>query len=432
MPDPDTLHEQSSGAEDTPPDRHVANRRTLFGPPKVNVAPVLEGSSADVVVSNPRIAIIDDEPINIKVAQKHLEAAGYRRFATTTDSRTAIELIAAEAPDVVLLDVMMPHVGGLEILESLRGDKRFVDLPVIILTAASDKQTKLEALRRGATEFLGKPVDSVELAARLRNVLAVKAHQDRLKRYAWDLELEVAARTVELAQAHEEVLACLAHVGEFRDNDTGRHVHRVGRYSEIIARGMGLDEETARRIGQAAPLHDIGKVGIPDAILLKPGKLDELEWEQMKQHAEYGQNVCAPTELDATAQPGSHAKIGFRIAGAGRSPILKTAASIAATHHERWDGKGYPKGLAGTDIPVEGRVVAVADVFDALTSNRPYKKAFPLEQSLEMIQEGAGSQFDPDAVAAFLAAKSEVVEVYRSYHDDPETELADRAAAGSA
>jgi len=204
----------------------VESMRTMFGSPRIAVAPVLNGASADEVISNPKIAIVDDGPINIKVVQKHLQLAGYRQFFTTTDSTRAMDLIGQEHPDVVLLDIVMPQVTGLEILEKLRQTEEFVDLPVIILTAANDQETKLTALRLGATEFLGKPVDAVELQTRLRNVLTVKAHQDRLKNYAWELELEVAARSNELAQAYREVVHCLAKVGEYRDNETGNHVFR--------------------------------------------------------------------------------------------------------------------------------------------------------------------------------------------------------------
>jgi putative two-component system response regulator len=395
----------------------VASIRTMFGTPRIEIAPVLDGSSADEVVSNPRIAIIDDEPINIKVVQKHLTMAGYSRFYTTSDSRQALHLIHSASPDVLLLDIMMPHVSGLEVLEQLRQEPRFVDLPVIILTAACDQKTKLEALNLGATEFLGKPVDMVELAARLRNVLTLKAHQDRLKAYAWDLELEVAVRSMELAEAHEEVLACLARVGEYRDNETGNHVRRVGKYAEIIAERMGLDEEFVRRIGKAAPLHDIGKVGIPDAILLKPGKLDESEFEQMKQHAQRGREVFEHARGTTAEAARSHTAIGTRIFREGHSAVLKMASSIAASHHERWDGRGYPAGLAGNDIPLEGRIVAVADVFDALTSKRPYKEPFPPREALATIQQGAGTQFDPAVVRAFLDAKSEIIAVHRQFSD---------------
>jgi putative two-component system response regulator len=391
--------------------------RSMFGTPRLPLEPVLHGSSADEVVSNPRIVIVDDERINIKVVQKYLTLAGYEQFFTTTEATKAMDLIQAEHPDVVLLDIMMPHVSGLEILENLRGIEQFVDLPVIILTAANDRDTKLAALRLGATEFLGKPVDSVELESRLRNVLSVKAHQDRIKNYAWELELEVAVRSTELAQAHAEVIQCLAKVGEYRDNETGNHVFRVGRYAEIIAHHLGLNKEIVGRIGQAAPLHDIGKVGIPDSVLLKPGKLDETEFQQMKEHCDYGEEVCSAGPRNPRSGFRSHTTAGADITKTGTSPILRMAATIAHTHHEKWDGSGYPRGLAGDEIPIEGRITAVADVFDALTSHRPYKPAFSLEKSLAIIKEGKGKHFDPAVVEAFFAATDEIVSVYYEFTD---------------
>ncbi|MGQ9574422.1 MAG: response regulator, partial [Thermoguttaceae bacterium] len=236
----------------TCPADQVQSLRVLFGAPRLALEPVLHGSSADEVISNPRIAIIDDEPINVKVVQKYLKLAGYQQFCTTTNATRAMEMIRAEQPDVVLLDIMMPGVSGLEILAELRQSERFLDLPVIILTAACDRDTKLNALRVGATEFLGKPVDAAELELRLRNVLVTKAHRDRIKNYAWELEREVAIRSAELAQAHREVIQCLAKVGEYRDNETGNHVIRVGRYAAIIAEKLGMDAEFVGRIQQAA------------------------------------------------------------------------------------------------------------------------------------------------------------------------------------
>ncbi len=397
----------------------VQSMRAMFGTPKLPPEPVLQGSSADEVVANPRIAIIDDEPINIKVVQKYLRLAGYRQFVTTTHAGRAVELIRTERPDVVLLDVLMPEVGGLEILGQLRGQEQFVDLPVVILTAATDKETKLSALRLGATEFLTKPVDSIELRARLRNVLTVKAHQDRLKSYAWELEREVAARSAELARAHVEVIHCLAKVGEYRDNATGNHVVRVGRYAEIIARRLGLSSEIAGRIRQAAPLHDIGKVGIPDTILLKPGKLDDAEFERIKEHCKYGKQICAAVCDGGAAAQKSERGTPFTGPAPTSSPILQMAATIAYTHHEKWDGAGYPRGLAGPQIPIEGRITAVADVFDALTSRRPYKPAFPLETALPIMKEQRGMHFDPAVVDAFFDAIDEILTVYEECSDTP-------------
>lgn len=374
-------------------------------------------SPLEATILAPRIAIVDDEPTNIKVVKRYLTLAGYQRFFTTSESVEAFDLIASSNPDVVLLDVMMPHVSGLDILQRLRHDERFEDLPVIILTAAIDKQTKLDAYRAGATEFLTKPVDSVELETRMKNVLKVKAHQDRLKRQVWDLELEVAVRTVEVVNAHLEAVYCLAKVGEFRDTDTGNHVLRVGAYAEIIARQLGLPPAKIEQIKHAAPLHDIGKVGLPDAILLKPGKLDDAEMATVRQHASCGEHLCTTPKDDPGREFFSHTLMGTQIFARATSPVLRLAATIAQTHHEKWDGTGYPQGLAGEQIPIEGRITAVADVFDALCSKRPYKPAMPLGQALAIIKEGRGSHFDPAVVDAFLAVLEEIVAVQEAYSD---------------
>jgi len=389
--------------------------RGMFGAPQLEAAPVLDGDTADRVVSDPQIAIIDDEPINIKVVQKYLKLAGYERFCTTTDATQAMDLIETAQPDVVLLDIMMPHISGLEILEQLRARVQFEDLPVIILTAACDRETRLDALRRGANEFLGKPVDAVELEARLRNVLALKAHQDRIKHHAWQLELEVARRSAELAMAHQQVLDCLARVGEYRDNETGQHVVRVGCYAAIVAQRLGKDSEYCHRLRQAAALHDIGKVGVPDAILLKPAKLDKDEFRRMQEHCVCGKNICCGRFVDPE-QPADSAEVVR-----GMSPLLRMAAVISHTHHERWDGTGYPRGLSGQAIPLEGRITAVADVFDALTSERPYKKAFPVEKALEIIRSERGTHFDPAVVDAFLDSLDEILHVHQQCADEPAT-----------
>lgn len=410
--DPGTAEELSAKAI-----QQVESMRTMFGTPRISIAPVLNGSTPDSVVANPRIAIVDDDPINIKVLQKHLKLAGYRQFFTTTDSREAVGMIRAQEPDVVLLDIMMPHVSGLDILRELRGMQSFVDLPIVILTAASDRETKLEAVRLGATEFLTKPVDTVELEARLRNLLALKAHRDRIRQYTWELEIEVAARAAELADAHREVVQCLALVGEYRDNETSHHTLRVGRYAEIMALRLGLGPIIAARVRDAAALHDIGKVGIPDAILLKPGKLDAAEWAIMQRHCEKGRSICSPRGDDPDPVPELPDLGDSAILGGGNSPILRLAASITYTHHERWDGSGYPRGLAGEAIPIEGRIAAVADVFDALVSNRPYKSAMPLGEAIELIRKGRGTHFDPAVVDAFLAGMDEIVNVHRTLAD---------------
>ena len=362
-------------------------------------APLTTTRAAEVRGGVPaRVMIVDDEPINIKVARKYLQIAGYRDFVTVTEAPRALDAIRSERPDVVLLDVMMPEVSGLEILKAIRDDEHLRHLPVLILTASTDAGTKLQALELGATDFLAKPVDPNELIPRIRNALVVKAHHDHLAGYSERLEAEVRLRTAELEESRLHVILCLARAAEYRDDATGRHVIRVGRVAGVIAREMGLGEEFAAMLELAAQLHDVGKIGVPDSILLKPGKLTAEEYDLMKRHCGFGREIIAPA-----------------LAGTGgtnrgpQSPILLMAANLAGTHHERWDGTGYPRGLAGAAIPIEGRITAVADVYDALSSKRPYKEAFPLDRCLSIIREGSGTQFDPDVVNAFLRRVDEIV-----------------------
>jgi putative two-component system response regulator len=375
--------------------------------------------------------IVDDEPINIKVVRKHLQGAGYSDFVTLTDPTAVLDALARERPDVLLLDVVMPGMTGLDILEAMGRAGVLLHVPVLILTASTDAATKLRALELGATDFLAKPVDPNELVPRLRNTLAAKAYHDHLARYSEHLEREVRARTADLEASRRHVIQCLARAGERRDDATGNHVVRVGRYAGIIARGMGLPPDDVEMIELAALLHDVGKIGIPDAILLKPAKLTPEEYDVMRKHCEYGEGIIAPalggsggvTEwwndgvgessvaAHSTTPPLHHSTTS--------SPVLATAARIAATHHEKWDGTGYPRGLAGEAIPVEGRVTAVADVFDALSTRRPYKPAYPADHCLDLISRDRGKHFDPRAVDALFSGIDQILAVQRQLTDAP-------------
>ncbi len=237
------------------------------------------------------IMIVDDEPINVTVVRKYLSLAGYENFATTNEPRDAIALAYSKQPDIILLDIMMPQVSGLDLLAALRADPGWARLPIVILTAANDQATKRKALDLGANDFLGKPVDPTELIPRVHNLLALKQHHDHLARYSRELESEVLRRTADLLRSRQEIIHCLARAGEFRDDDTGQHVLRVGRYARIIATQLGWRGERLDILEQAAQLHDIGKIGVPDAILLKPGKLTPEEFELMQKHSGYGRRI---------------------------------------------------------------------------------------------------------------------------------------------
>jgi putative two-component system response regulator len=366
---------------------------------------------------NACVMIIDDERINIEVVKTYLKQEGFENFLSTTHSPSAIEMLRRHRPDIVLLDINMPEVSGLEILAQMRQDAQLSMIPALVLTAANDPKIKLQALRFGASDFLAKPVDPSEMTLRVENVLAVKAYQDHLSQYSERLEQQVRVRTEELERSRQEAIHCLARAGEYRDDDTGHHVTRVGRYSRLIAAELGLPQDQIELLEQAAQLHDVGKIGVPDAILHKPGKLDPREFEIMQSHCGIGSRIINPLTDEEFHRLKSHTSIGLQIMGSTHSPVLRLAAMIAASHHEKWDGTGYPLGLAGTAIPLEGRIVAVADVFDALSSERPYKPAFPIEQCMTILAEGRGRHFDPSVLDAFFRRQDEVLRIRQEYLD---------------
>jgi putative two-component system response regulator len=327
-----------------------------------------------------RILAVDDEESDLLLLRGSLERDGYTHVDITTDASRVPALFLELRPDLVLLDLHMPEMDGFELMDRLapltgRGN----DVPFLVLTADTTDETKRRALSVGARDFLTKPLDQLELLLRVRNLLQVQQLQDRLSNQNLRLEHEVAERTRDLDGAREEMLERLALAAEYRDDETQEHAWRIGRTCGLLARELGLPEEEVDLLRRAAPLHDIGKIGIPDSILLKPGRLDDQEFEVIK----------------------SHTTIGDGILSGSQSPLLRLAQLIARTHHERWEGGGYPRGLTGETIPIAGRIVAVADVFDALTHARPYKEAWPVEEAVDEILSQAGRQFSPDVVAAF-------------------------------
>jgi putative two-component system response regulator len=365
-----------------------------------------------------RILIIDDEPINLKLARKYLKEAGYHNVTATSDSSSAIPLIRELRPALILLDLMMPVVDGLQLLQLLRAEPELRQIPVIVLTATDDRATKLTALDLGACDFLTKPVDLTDLLPRIRNVLAVKAYQDHLHHYARELERQVQERTAELEASRLEVIHCLGRAAEYRDNETGKHVIRVGRFVGVIARALGIDEKTAVLLENAAPLHDMGKIGIPDAVLLKPGRLDQAEIDIMRKHAEYGSDIVSTIDRRGFKELISHTALGAEMMLGSGSPILRAASVIAMTHHERWDGTGYPCRLKGEQIPIEGRITAVADVFDALSSKRPYKPALPFDECFRILEQNRGSHFDPRVLDAFFSRQEEIIRIRIEFADE--------------
>jgi putative two-component system response regulator len=357
-----------------------------------------------------KILIIDDEAINVRLIQKCLQMAGYRSVETHTDPESAFERILILQPDLVVCDVVM-SVSGLQILRQVVSHPELKNIPMIMITASEDERVRTDALELGAAELLTKPLRATSLLPRVRNALLLKSQFDQMLIHHRELESQIQSRTAELMMSRLELIHCLAKLAEYRDNETGHHVVRVGRYSGLLARKLGLDKATCELIEHASPLHDIGKIGIADDILRKPGKLTPEEFEVMQRHVGLGKKVFQPLSYSESQQMRSHTLLGEMMVSVGSSPLLRMASEIALTHHERWDGLGYPIGLKGTDIPLSGRIVAVADVFDALSSKRVYKPAFPIDKCFAILEEESGTHFDPDIVRAFLSVRDEIVRI---------------------
>ncbi len=357
-----------------------------------------------------KILIIDDEAINVRLIQKCLHMAGYRAVETHTDPETAMDRIVIYQPDLVVCDVVM-SVSGLQILRQVVSSPDLRNIPMIMITASEDERVRTDALELGAAELLTKPLRATSLLPRVRNALLLRSQFDQMMNHRRELEQQIQSRTAELMMSRLELIHCLAKLAEYRDNETGHHVVRVGRYAGILARQLGLDRAICELIEHAAPLHDIGKIGIGDDILRKPGKLTPEEFEMMQRHVGLGKKVFQPLSFSESQQLRSHTLLGDMMVNVGSSPLLRMASEIALTHHERWDGTGYPIGLKGTDIPLSGRIVAVADVFDALSSKRVYKPAFPIDKCFAILEEESGTHFDPTIVAAFLSVREEIVKI---------------------
>ncbi|MDB2685699.1 response regulator [Mariniblastus sp.] len=364
-----------------------------------------------------KIFIIDDEEATVLTTKKYLEQAGYDNCIYTTDSTKAIETAIKQKPDLLLLDIRMPNINGLEILKLVKQNPLLRHLSVVILTAETEPEIQNTALELGANDILKKPIQAVELILRVRSALMVKIHLDQVANQKAELEKQVQSRTKELFQSRQQIILSLARAAEHRDDDTGNHVIRVGVYSAMIAKQLGWKPAVIEMLQQAAQLHDVGKIGIPDSILFKPGKLDPEEFDLMKEHCMIGKSIISPYEAQERDALRAHTRLGQGILRIRKSPLMMMASCIAQTHHENWDGKGYPLGLKGDDIPVEGRIVAVADVFDALSSKRPYKDAYPRERCFEIMMEMRGKKLDPTMVDAFFACGQSIVEVQMQLAD---------------
>ena len=353
---------------------HQARERGAL--PEATGAPIHPPTAADTTA---RIVVIDDDRANLRAFERGLSAFGFQSVAPFSDPEAALEHIEREGVDLVLLDLHMEPLDGFGVLQRLGPTfDREGFLPVIVLTGERDPRVRERALRMGGRDFLTKPIDLSELHARIHNLLETRTLHRQVRAAATSLEDRVRARTQELEEARADILSRLARAAEYRDDATGRHQERVGALSAMLADRMGLGAERIEVLRQAAPLHDVGKIGIPDSILRKPGPLTPEEYARMKQHT----------------------RLGAELLSGSTNEILETASVIAASHHERWDGSGYPAGLAGDDIPTEGRIVAVADAFDSLTHRRTYKAAVPLHVTMERLIRDSGTALDPDAADA--------------------------------
>ncbi len=343
-----------------------------------------------------KIVIVDDNPMNVALLRHMVRDLDDCEAVTFTSSADGVVWCATNLPDLVIVDYMMPPPDGLAFIEAFRAMEGREDIPLLMITASSENEVRYQALSHGANDFLTKPIDRNEFLARARNMLALRRSQRALADRAEWLAGEVRKATADIVERERETVVRLSRAAEYRDPETGAHILRMAKYSELIARQLGLPPDQQTLLLQAAPMHDVGKVGTPDHILLKPGRLDADELVVMRQHA----------------------LIGYEILAGSESPLLQAAALIARTHHEKFDGSGYPDGLKGEEIPLFGRIVAVADVFDALTSERPYKKAWTLEAAVDFLQQQRGLHFDPACIDAFLSDWDGVLAIRNRYRDD--------------
>jgi len=348
-------------------------------------------------ISKSNILICDDSVSNVMLLKALLESEGYCSVKTLTDPTLVLPTLEESDYDLLLLDIEMPVMDGFAVMKQVASSSLIKKMfPILVITGSKKIEVRNRALALGAQDFINKPIDQVETVLRVHNILKVYSAFKVQENAVGQLEKLVLARTQELSEANTFLIERLAMAAELRDKETGKHVLRVGQYARILAEACGMMPELCYLIEKASPLHDVGKIGIPDAILLKPGPLDKKERETMNSHAEMGAKLLR-----------SHS-----------SMLVSMASSIALSHHERWDGAGYPSGLMGESIPIEGRITAIADVFDALTTVRPYKEAWELEDALDYLRNNSGTHFDPALVRLFEENLDKVLDIKHSYIDE--------------
>jgi putative two-component system response regulator len=355
----------------------------------------------DTKVTRKTILIVDDEGNNRTYLDALLSAEGYVTLQAN-DGKVAFDMTVAHQPDLILLDAMMPVLDGFELAEQLKSNETTKVIPIIMITALTDRSSKMRALQCGVEEFVSKPVDRAELWIRVRNLLRLKEYNDFLTDYSRTLEAQVEERTAQLLSSYFDSMFSIMRAAEFRDKETGDHIHRIAFYCKELATDLGMSQEYIDTIYHASPLHDVGKIGIPDRILLKPGPHTDDEWEVMKTHAELGNSILGQ--------------------GLSKSPFTIMGAEIALNHHEHWDGSGYPKGLKAEEIPLSARIMIIADVYDALRSKRPYKPAFTHGLAMKIILEGNGrtepEHFDPVVLNSFKRLAARFNEIFEEHSDE--------------
>lgn len=346
-------------------------------------------------ILNSKILIIDDEQINITVLDALFDSNEFTNIFATTDPVEGVKLYKENDIDLILLDINMPVLNGFEVMTEFSKIQKAIPPPILVLTAQNDNDTRMHALNGGASDFITKPFSMEEVQSRANNLLDMHLSHKALDNFNHELEIKVKERTHQLSQSQQEALECLGYAAEYKDMDTAKHTVRVGWYSRLLGKKIGISGEELEILFQASPMHDVGKIGIPDKILLKPGKFEPDEWAIMQTHCEIGANIL----------------------NRNSSPLMISAKEIALSHHEKWDGSGYPNNLTGNDIPINARIVILADIFDALTIERPYKKPWTLEKTIEYIMAESGNFFDPDIVKAFSDVQSDFIDVMQRFKD---------------